>query len=1234
MRILAIRGRNLASLAGDFVIDFEAEPLASAGIFVITGPTGAGKSTLLDAMSLALFDEIPRLSAASRGQIGGDGTGIGTGDARSILRHGCGEGFAEVDFQARDGHRYRSRWSVRRARERADGALQNVTLAFERLDTGEAIGGTRTETKQAIREVVGLSADQFSRAVVLAQGEFEAFIRAKPHERADLLEKLTGSDIYTRLGKTAFARASEVRARQQAIEDRIAAQQGLGDAARDQQEKALVEASATKVAASAARDGFLAAERWEARRRELTLAIASARGNLDKAQADKTAAEPRRQALAHRRRAFALAPAWTIMAAADVALTKAEASLADAKGAADRAVTALAEARNNEVAANDAAQATTAAAKTVAPAIETARALDQTILTASKAVSDAGEALEDLRADNDAAAASAAAARATLENTTADLAAHCEWLQANTAGEALAREEVALVRNLGGIAPLRERIAALAGRASTATEATTDAATALSSAKESVDAAAIALRGAEKAVLDSEASLPKAGSAKGLETARDTLVQLRAHHEQFGLLALRAAELDENLTRLRGQVEQVKLERTERETARAVLVAELPTMEARHDEAARACALSAAAADEAAQHLRSGLVAGEPCPVCGATEHRESALDALLGDAALAATARKEELHASLGAMRQRETVLATEIKERADREISLGADATALTLQIVEASQTLDSARADLAAAVQSIGLDPSNHAALGEAIVAQLAATDARRTKLREATDALEATRETERTARIALDVARTGVSTTQEAWHTAKRQSEELSRELTSAQADHDRLAMAIDTLVGDAVDWRLLPDAPTWVATQAAAWRKHNAARHAEESALPDLRASDATAQSRAEAALEKFAIAQTRHGELAAQLAKHRAARATLLDGETVAVVTTRMHSAREAVDAALAAARETVGSAKVNLATTAANKAKDEYAVSEARTDRDAKRDLLHSELAATGLALAEVESAATSGEMVLQAEQDALNALELALAGAVSALTEREKDLTAHDALDPPALLGPDLNAALEAARAAAEAADEAVRSIQVVLLNDDRVREATAALRAELAEKRQTGLVWEKLSELIGDREGKNFRNFAQGITLDLLLEQANVRLADLKPRYSLERGLGGEMLIQVVDHDMAGEVRGLHNLSGGERFLVSLALALGLAEMSTTRGVRIESLFIDEGFGALDPQSLGQAIAVLEHLHANGRRVGVISHVEELKERIPVKIEVTPKSRGQSEINIMVD
>jgi prevent-host-death family protein len=182
---------------------------------------------------------------------------------------------------------------------------------------------------------------------------------------------------------------------------------------------------------------------------------------------------------------------------------------------------------------------------------------------------------------------------------------------------------------------------------------------------------------------------------------------------------------------------------------------------------------------------------------------------------------------------------------------------------------------------------------------------------------------------------------------------------------------------------------------------------------------------------------------------------------------------------------------------------------------------------------------------------------------------------------------------------ASAEAEQGQTEAAERR-RAAELRLQMDDEVREQTSALRTELDRKAAEADVWLRLNDLIGDAKGANFRRFAQGLTLDRLLVHANARLADLKPRFTLDRVKGGDMLIQVIDNDMGGEVRGLHNLSGGERFLVSLALALGLAEMSTSGGVKIESLFIDEGFGALDPASLGQAVALLEQLHAPGRRV----------------------------------
>jgi len=136
MKILTIRLKNLTSIEGTFEVDFTAEPLRSAGIFAISGPTGAGKSTILDALCLALYDKTPRFAASGENLYLSDvgENQVNQSDVKNILRRGTGEGFAEVDFIGITGRRYRSRWSVRRARSKATGSLQPQTIQVTDLD--------------------------------------------------------------------------------------------------------------------------------------------------------------------------------------------------------------------------------------------------------------------------------------------------------------------------------------------------------------------------------------------------------------------------------------------------------------------------------------------------------------------------------------------------------------------------------------------------------------------------------------------------------------------------------------------------------------------------------------------------------------------------------------------------------------------------------------------------------------------------------------------------------------------------------------------------------------------------------------------------------------------------------------------------------------------------------------------------------------------------------------------
>ncbi len=192
----------------------------------------------------------------------------------------------------------------------------------------------------------------------------------------------------------------------------------------------------------------------------------------------------------------------------------------------------------------------------------------------------------------------------------------------------------------------------------------------------------------------------------------------------------------------------------------------------------------------------------------------------------------------------------------------------------------------------------------------------------------------------------------------------------------------------------------------------------------------------------------------------------------------------------------------------------------------------------------------------------------------------------------------------------------------------LKLQLEQNEKKKENAKVVQDRIISQRKETEVWKGLCALIGSADGKKFRDFAQKMTLEMMIAQANRQLVKMNDRYLLRQSQNFPLELDVVDNYQAGEERSVKNLSGGEGFIVSLSLALGLSQMSSSK-VRVDSLFLDEGFGTLDERALEMALDTLSELHQEGKVIGLISHVNVLKERISTQIKVQPISGGRSRI-----
>ena len=1215
MKILNVRFQNLNSLAGEWQIDFTHPAYASDGIFAITGPTGSGKTTILDAICLGLYGRTPRLDKVTKSN-------------NEIMSRQSGQCFAEVTFETQKG-RYRCHWSQHRSRKKSTGELQPARHEVSDAGTGAVLESRITQVADFIEKVTGMDFDRFTRSMLLAQGGFAAFLQATPDNRAPILEQITGTEIYSVISMKVHERRREEQEKLDLLQAEFKGIQILSGEEEEKLKEELKEKQAQEAGLSGKVDGQRQALLWLNNLANLENAIAE----LDRQEREyaerRNAFAPEAQKLERARKALSLEGDYRgvvnlrkqqeaeirELSDTSAALPQKEKLKAEALLQKQTAEVRLLEARNTQNASLD--------------VIKMVREYDARISEQKKQLQEKDRALAAVERQIEEYKSRLEKSEKVLNRSQADLAAVHEYESAHAADAGLVTQLSVIVRGLTALKELETRYL-LARDASIEAENKKNNAEILckkDEAKNEEFRRQLEKVQEEQRLLSAELAAILQGREIGHWRGQCDIQKEREH-----ILNLAAATL-ERIDQTRKDMDKLKtimqiLKSSQVELLddiksgsyqKELLEKEISSMEIQVTLLSRIRNLEAE---------RKLLEDGKACPLCGAIEHPYARGNVpQLSDVELALKKTKADFKKANEIQNKLEAKLAESKAEIRHKENELAQKTTAVSED--------ENAFTDIQAKLNMKDAPQLNADFLRKEfanVQLDIARINQLITKADELAKQEKAVQKSQEKMRMQCDAAASALQENRITVETANLEYVQLNKNIDNLAAEMEKSRRAslqdlepfgIKQLLSQNIDAVLKE-----LSVRHDTWQKKQQEKAAGEKKIADLQAEISQGQSLLDNLLKDLTARRVERDSLQSVCETREDSRRSLFGEKNpdeeerrlvLAVDEAAMFLEKSGKDYQIKDQEIIILKEKIELLNAkTAKRTQDLEDVVRLLTERFKQAGFAdEADYVSACLNENEREKLANREKEMIQEKTQ----LETRRQDKLSAYAaEKEKQLT---------------NQPVEALKESITLSEAELKKIRLDIggitqrLNENEKQRESRQERLRTIEIRKSECArWNDLHDLIGSADGKKFRNFAQGLTFEMMTTQANRQLRKMTDRYLLIYDASQPLELNVIDNYQAGEIRSTKNLSGGESFIVSLALALGLSQMAS-RNVRVDSLFLDEGFGTLDDDALETALETLAGLQQDGKLIGVISHVPALKERISTQITVAPESGGCSVI-----